>query len=270
MIISSSDSKLPEQLAYGWIKEKCNQENSNSIQLSTLGLPLPLACGSGEQKDSLPPLNANDVIAMKINAHMTLRQMFSILKDLRLKWGRCAVTSHLKDELKESRNYFEDLFTHENKKFEDKDGNEVIRPFIYCNDLTELIERICLLRDWHLTEVEINVGFDDGKHLLKQTLIIYNPTEIDTIETTSRSIRSDGICGGKKFKYTGVNKLLIIAVAPNVPETYNNCSTFISASKINSTIYTFTADLKMINICLGLMNHSSLHPCCYCVGTKGI
>ena len=176
----------------------------------------------------------------------------------------------MKEVLNEKSNIFADIFSCDTRKFESSDGEIFSRPFVYCTDITELIDRLSLIRGWHITETELLCGFDDGQKMLKQTLTVtYQGEEDPDPDIKKRTLRSEGITGGKKFKFSGVNKLIVIAAAPRVPETYENCSVFINATGINSTVFNFAGDLKIINKCLGLMGHSSTYPCCYCEGIIG-
>ena len=37
---------------------------------------------------------------------------------------------------------FEDFFSSEHMSFEDKDGKEIIRPFVYCKNTSDFIEKL--------------------------------------------------------------------------------------------------------------------------------
>ena len=77
----------------------------------------------------------------------------------------------------------------------------------------------------------------------------------------------DGIAA-KSMKSTSVNKLLILAITPGVPENYDNIFKVLELLKLEDLPETskvrYAADLKMINLLLGLMSHSSAHPCSWC------
>lgn len=80
--------------------------------------------------------------------------------------------------------------------------------------------------------------------------------------------------GSIDFKDTGVKKLFILAIASDVEENYSNM--LLMLNKLNLTSpdnlhypVRFSNDLKMNNILVGIMNHSSAHPCCWCDVLKG-
>ena len=71
------------------------------------------------------------------------------------------------------------------------------------------------------------------------------------------------------MKTTSVNKLIVIALAPDIPENYENVSKLWSCLHLNSLFnekenVRIAADLKLCNIIIGLMSHSCQHPCTWC------
>ena len=70
----------------------------------------------------------------------------------------------------------------------------------------------------------------------------------------------------KKFKNSRVKKVFIVGIAPKNPENYYNLKKLWLSIGLNSLEYPYTiaTDLKLCNTLLGLMSHSSIHPCCLC------
>ena len=70
----------------------------------------------------------------------------------------------------------------------------------------------------------------------------------------------------KKFKDSGVKKVIILGIAPGVEELYNNVKKlWVNIGLHNlERPFTIATDLKLCNVLLGLMTHSSMHPCCWC------
>ena len=101
----------------------------------------------------------------------------------------------------------------------------------------------------------MRVGLDSGGGFLKVCMSIFNLSG-----TTSQKVSA------KKFKDSGVKKVIIIAISPNVPENYVNIKKMWLNIGLHTTSRKFTiaTDLKLCNILLGLMSHSSKHPCCWC------
>ena len=80
------------------------------------------------------------------------------------------------------------------------------------------------------------------------------------------SLQEKGKKFGKIFKNSGVKKVLILAIVPDIPENYWNLKKLWIESGIHRIKQKFViaTDLKLCNILLGLMSQSSLHPCCWC------
>ena len=264
-----SDELTREQVASQALRESQAAEGSTSVKLSTLGAPLTVHIGE-KQPSSTPQLSANEAIAMQINAGLSDSQLFKVLRDLRLKFGRKAIESNIQSILVERKTIFSDLFSKEMVSFVDSHGKSMLKPFVFCNDISEFVSRVLLLRGDDDMSTYDKVGFDDGKSVLKLTLSIYDPEDklMAYAKPHSRTLRSDGIGTGQCFLNSGANKIFIPAAAPKVPENYQNCKIFLEKVLTENFSYHFAADLKMTNICLGIMTHAALHPCPYCEGTK--
>lgn len=98
----------------------------------------------------------------------------------------------------------------------------------------------------------IKLGIDGGGGFLKVTLSI-----LSRDPPPARSSNS--------FKDSGVKRLHIIALAPNLPEKYEYISLiWNNLLNLNALEYTVAGDLKIINVIVGIMAHSSSYPCPYC------
>ena len=76
---------------------------------------------------------------------------------------------------------------------------------------------------------------------------------------------------GTEFKSTGVRRIFVLATSP-CKETYDNAK--IIFEKLNiSQLFAFEwrlcADLKFINVFVGIGPHSSTHPCFVCTWRRG-
>ena len=69
-----------------------------------------------------------------------------------------------------------------------------------------------------------------------------------------------------EFKESGVKKIVLIAVVPDVPVNYVNVKKlWINLGFQNlDRKFTIARDLMPCNLLLGMMSHSSSHPCCWC------
>ena len=109
----------------------------------------------------------------------------------------------------------------------------------------------------------VRIGLDGGGGFMKICLSVFDMNCAQNREYRKRL--------GEKFKDSGVKKVMIIAIVPDIQENYVNVKRLwleygIDKLKRNFTIAT---DLKLCNILLGLMSHTSTHPCCWCNIIKG-
>lgn len=124
-------------------------------------------------------------------------------------------------------------------------------PVIYCTDVPKLIDRIKVARKFEEgDEVLIKIGIDGGGGFLKITISLL-------LENHSEPTDS--------FKDGGVKRLLILAVVPDIPEKYEFIKLiWINLLKLDGMRCVIAGDLKIINVIIGIMAHSSSNPCPYC------
>ena len=132
-------------------------------------------------------------------------------------------------------------------------------PTIVCFDLLGLIDMVLEKRERERDSVLIKISVDGGGGFLKICASIF---EID-----DPTPRVSGALS-KKFLESGVKKILI--VGPDVSENY----VIVKRLWINCDVdklrnYRVATDLKLCNILLGMMSHSSCHLCAWCDITKG-
>ena len=73
----------------------------------------------------------------------------------------------------------------------------------------------------------------------------------------------------EKFLKSGVKNIFIIGLVPDVSEDYVNVKRlWMNCGVENLRNYTVATNLNLFNILLGMMSHSSCHPCALCDITK--
>ena len=131
---------------------------------------------------------------------------------------------------------------------------------IVCSDLPGLIDMVLEKRERERDSVLIKISVDDGGGFLKICASIF---EIDNPTTRVSGALS------KKFLESGVKKILIVGVVPDVCENYVNVKRlWINCGVEKLRNYTVATELKLCNIPLGMMSHSSCNPCAWCDITK--
>ena len=123
-----------------------------------------------------------------------------------------------------------------------------------------------IIRERNMEEGDLllRFGMDGGGGFMKVCLNVFN-LKGQSDESENSKKRLDVV-----FKNSGVKKTIIIALVPNVQENYFNVKRLWLEAGLEklSRRFTIATDLKLCNILLGLMTHSSCHPCCWCDITK--
>ena len=74
----------------------------------------------------------------------------------------------------------------------------------------------------------------------------------------------------KGQKNTGVNRTLILAHGEGWTENHSNLRTIVQLLNLEEVEFALAADLKLLNLFLGLSSHSGAHACIYCEGTMSL
>ena len=142
----------------------------------------------------------------------------------------------------------------------DKDAN-VIEHFkqtaVICNDLPRLVDLVLKKRSLEdCNSLLIKIGIDGGSGFLIFCMKIF---DINNLVSKNESSLS------KKRKDSGVKKAFLIAAVLDVSEDYVNVKKLwisLGLQKLDCK-FTIITDFKLCNILLGMMSHSSSHPCCW-------
>ena len=127
---------------------------------------------------------------------------------------------------------------------------------ITVNDISGFVDHSVQQRNLNNKNIVVRIGLDGGGGFFKVWLSVYDldAQEAPPVKTLS-----------KKYKGTGVKKIFVIGITPDVPKKYSNVKVWnsIGLSSFNRS-FNIATDLKLCNILLGLMSHSSQYPCCWC------
>ena len=69
-------------------------------------------------------------------------------------------------------------------------------------------------------------------------------------------------------KFTGVNKMIVLALVRDIPETYENVKLIFKKANLNDIKFKLACNLKILNVILGLSSHEGKHSCMYCDGIQ--
>lgn len=144
----------------------------------------------------------------------------------------------------------------------EKGKAEEKRTIIHCKNLEDLTNKVLLSREYGSNHF-VKLGIDGGGSFLKMSLAVIKVTDEDD-ETRSPQQKSLRLLTSSSARDTGVKRQLIVAIAENVSETYENVKLMMNIIQLNDVSFCISCDLKMANIICGIQSHSSKHPCCWC------
>ena len=268
--IQSGPSKSGEKIATKVLKDVSMNNNTKTLALSQRrGRPIKVELFPGKENTE-HNYTVKDMATLRKDLNLSTNTTLQLAQGMRAaSKSKKSVDKGLKRFLIASNQQLDDFFTVENVDF----GGQGVKPVVFCSAVGELVNFILLERRMFEDGLECKVGVDSGGGFLKICLNIFSHEEFkDTPKSMKRRKYSDGVCV-KNTKNTSVNKLLIIAIVPGLPENYENVSILYDILKfdqIGEDYYKirYAADLKMINLLLGLMAHSSAHPCSWCTIDK--
>ena len=202
----------------------------------------------------------DDMCIMRKDLSLSVRGTLTLAQNMRHN-NRDIIESNLKLKMIERNHQLDDFFVHEYLLFnrEDKELKKVVNDkehAIIANDICGLIDKVFEVRGLDEENSLLRIGLDGGGGFLKVCMSAFDLRGSFSNEKTL----------SKKFKDSGVKKALLIGLTPNVPENYINMKRLwieIGLHRLNRK-FTIATDLKLCNILLGLMSHSSMHPCCWC------
>lgn len=97
---------------------------------------------------------------------------------------------------------------------------------------------------------------------MKICLTIFNKPA--SPEINRRSLYSEGGTCAKKAKLTSVKRLILLAVVPDVKESYENVQALFNLTNVNCIPFKLLSDFKLLLIVNGQQTATSMYPCPYC------
>lgn len=258
-ICSSSDRKSQEFVCTSIIRNHTENYSTSSLSLYSGG-PNPLEISIREATGHTNQVKIEDLSNLQSVLSASNNEMKrKIIPFIRTVFGKHSVRSFVSVQLSQRDHCLEKFFGKVNHEFESSDDQCINSPLIYCSDINGLVEFLCQKRGLNADTASFKIGIDGGGGFLKVCLNIYenNSSEMDAHR-----------CGllKKGTSNTSVKKLIILAIAPKVKETYGNLRFILNMLNIKEVDFVFftAVDLKMGNILAGIQSHSSTHPCMYC------
>jgi len=254
-----------ERVASAVIREKLDgsdgEADGNSVKLATGGrkMSVTVQAAPSKQPQESSILTHDDIKVIKSNCNLSQNATLKMCSDLRFQTkNRKIFQPNLKKMLEESNLLFDDIFTVEN--FGDGEA-------VFCTDVTELIRRVSKIRDHDIDIPKLfKLGVDGGRGSLKCSLSLLFPDDdvFNPATNGERSRRLYGLGSSQHFSNNGVKRLLLLAVVPESKEDYDILAKFLANLNLEPGLFHLCADLKVINISVGIMSHSARYPCPFC------
>ena len=280
------DPDFQEQIAAKVIRRKVAEASSSassssassSIELKTGGgktmkVPIPKASTSKARFPDETPIPAEEFQKLLTAAGASNNQGKVIAEALRNWKGRKFFTPEMAKQISQLDKTLEDFYkvkdvlVDSSRKDEDLDENgKVLRPLFYCDDVPGLIQYVMQKRGYPAdTQYFVKIGMDKGGCFLKFCLNIEKKWDAFSSprHKRRRANYKDGLFA-KKFKSSGVKKLLPLAFIQDTTESFDNLELIVKLLDLNSLEYCPAMDLKLGLTFLGLGTAASSFPCPYC------
>lgn len=274
---NSLGQKLKEQLTVTLVKDISNKQLVGEKK-QDLPISLTQPAGGKAMKIIVNPssnatarattphlLSGQDFVKIKTQFNLSSKTTLGIASALRVaSKKRTIIEPGLKKTLERKNLELEEFFSVKKLDFlttKSKISTLVTNLLVYCNNLENFIEYIETRRE--IGNHHLKVGIDGGGGFLKVCLSIQALQDKTDQKESKRQKYDDGVCA-KTFKDSGVKKLFILGIAKSTQENYDNVSEIWKMLNINDFSCTIATDLKLANILLGIMSHSSSYPCTWC------
>ena len=256
---TESDDRTQGIVASTLVSEKLNElqgtpQQQSNLKLDTCGPnPLKISVVSSSNSSSSPrTITSKQLSGLQLSLgasnYAMVHKVMPFLRDI---LGKQSVSSYTDTYFRQRDNELSNLFSIKTETFDNEP-----KPIVFCNDIALLIQNICSKRDFTDAEdITLKLGLDGGGGFFKVCLTISDSSK----ETTKHS-----------FLDTSVKRIIILALVPDIKETYGNVCQILNLLQIQSLElkYTYAMDLKLCNIVAGIQSHGCSFPCVYCVCPK--
>ncbi|CAH0552516.1 unnamed protein product [Brassicogethes aeneus] len=208
-------------------------------------------------------ISANDFCDISFQFNWSNDQTCNVTSAFRKRSGNRHIISSFIDKTLMDRSHQVDSFFDVKEitfiNFKKEKETNVTKTVVYCSDVIGFLNFIKEKRNISETHKSLSKRW---RYFFKNMLC----TEVKS-QSKSQSKRPRMV-HGSNIKDTGVNKLFILALAANVQENHSNIFVLWTLLKIEKCYDTIAADLKLLNILLGIGPHSSMYPCLWCTANQ--
>lgn len=265
--------KSSDKLASSIIVQKKQYTNSSLCKLSTIvGRPINVVIPNANvyvPKYSTI-FSVDDMNKLRNDMNLSNNQTRQLSKHIRSASGyRRIIQPRIRESLYAENHQLDQLFEVKSIPFVKKEKNMIVpseKHTVYCVNPNKLRDFIVNSRNYEDEELLLKVAVDGGGGFMKVCLSVQRLQD-QNLQCDERSLLKQGVAP-KTLKDSSVKKIMILAIAPDVQENYDNMLQLWNLLQLQDTNtlqnHFIATDLKLANIVLGLMAHGSLHPCSWC------
>jgi hypothetical protein len=259
--VTSQEQVLGESLK-SLVTEK-GGEPGEEVRLTGLrgGNPLSVTVGKPSEVPSL--LTSGFMAGIQKKLHCGEAKLLSLARSFKKEGIK--FEPHIREELLKLSHSLDHFYTVEkvkvtrtekvNKKYVE---SEVERDLVFLKDPASFIEHVIQERGLNRDKVMVRIGLDGGQGSFKVVVSVF---ETDYDPEISFSTKE-----GPGNMLTGANRLLVMAIAEDIQELYNNLRLVVEKLQLDKIDFCMAADLKLINAYSGISSHSGKFACPYCEG----
>ena len=276
------DPRGAEIVASSVIKQKVGESSADAscISLATKGrdfsVPVPSSTTPSKALYAGKALPVSELSKLQNVTNMSYKQMENITHWYRVANGRDSIEPGALKKLKMGDRVLEDFFAIKEcemdspLKDERQSGKKVSRPVVYCRNVSGLLDFLKEKRSFDSdSELFTKVGIDGGGGFLKVCLMVDQVGPVRESEPRPKQTFSyEKGAFQKKLKFSGVKKLMVVAIVQNVCENFDNTKILLDLTNLNAISFVSSVDMKMANCLLGLGTAASSYPCPWCEQPK--
>ncbi|CAH0554824.1 unnamed protein product [Brassicogethes aeneus] len=259
-LVQAVPKNQKQQIVSKIIHEYVETNNQSSIGLATLGRPSRIAINPPPHAQKEIKFSYEKLSQFQKTTCLSNNKMELVTNFVRTCAGKKSVSSNFREKLREESKTLEPFYKCAELEFDVSDCKEKQKRKVIYADAESILEAVITHRQL-IGSPKIKVMADGGQGFFKICLSVFQSEDETKV---GRSVYSEGGKISKGFKFTGVKKILILCIVPEIQETFENLKLLFSVIKINNISFKFVSDLKVTLIVNGLQTASSTFPCPYC------
>jgi hypothetical protein len=234
------------------------------VTLPTKGHPLSVTVADPRAKRQLDfTLSHEEAVSMQARFNFSDNKTNQIVRSLRR--SGLSVEPKLRQALVAKGKALNDFFVSEIIPQIHKDAKTglvttVQKVAIVCNDVNGLVDYLIEKREVGPKRL-VRIGADGGGGFLKICLNLIDMTPPKS-PTASPEAKKQSV-----FKDSGVKKLIVLAIMQDTQERYENIKEILGVLHLKDIDFSVAADMKLINIVIGIQSYGSTYPCAWCEST---